>query len=95
MCSNNETKLPNTTVMCLLLRIYQYIVINLWLLIPVYSAVFLLGVAFVYRGSSEVCFLGNNYLGLLENWGRGLITVALLFKLTMVHISVSPSTSHI
>ena len=25
-----------------------------------------------------------NYLGLLENWGRGLITVALLFKLTMV-----------
>ena len=48
------------------------------------SVVFLLGVAFVYGGSGEVCFLRNNYLGLLENWERGLITVALLFKLTMV-----------
>ena len=48
------------------------------------SAVFLLGVAFVYGGSGEVCFLGNNYFGFLETWGRGLITAALLFKLTMV-----------
>ena len=40
--------------------------------------------AFIYGGRGEFVFLGNNYLGLLENWGRGFITVALLFKLTMV-----------
>nr|YP_001648655.1 NADH dehydrogenase subunit 2 [Hippospongia lachne]ABW83935.1 NADH dehydrogenase subunit 2 [Hippospongia lachne] len=58
--------------------------LKFFILGAVSSAVFLLGVAFVYGGSGEVCFLGNNYIGLLENWGRGLITVALLFKLTMV-----------
>jgi len=58
--------------------------LKFFILGAVSSAVFLLGVAFVYGGSGEVCFLGNNYLGFLENWGRGLITVALLFKLTMV-----------
>ena len=29
---------------------------------------FLLGMAFVYGGSGEVGFLGNNYIGFLENW---------------------------
>lgn len=58
--------------------------LKFFILGAVSSAVFLLGVAFIYGGSGEVCFWGNNYLGLLENWGRGFITVALLFKLTMV-----------
>ncbi|MDE0644575.1 MAG: proton-conducting transporter membrane subunit [bacterium] len=58
--------------------------LKFFILGAVSSAVFLLGVAFVYGGSGEVGFLGNNYIGFLENWGRGLITVALLFKLTMV-----------
>ena len=47
--------------------------LKFFILGAVSSAVFLLGVAFVYGGSGEVCFLGNNYIGLLENWGRGLL----------------------
>ena len=58
--------------------------LKLYILGAISSAILLLGVAFVYGGSGEVCFLRNNYLGLLENWERELITVALLFKLMMV-----------